>query len=199
MEILFRFRELLNANKPETRRPHHRAEHGKVLSDALGEVSRGQEVVEFACGNAHLLKGAYSEQVSTGVDVYSFGSRWAWSGSSPRSTSRPWCRCGSSRSPSPPATPWSSSPVEKDPSAAMYIADLWKQAGLPDGVFNVVHGDKVAVDALLTHPDQASSRSSAPPRSRSTSTRPAPRTASGCRPSAAPRTTCSSCPTPTSI
>ncbi|HRY11376.1 MAG: CoA-acylating methylmalonate-semialdehyde dehydrogenase [Actinobacteria bacterium] len=155
MEILFKFRELLNANKEELA-AIITDEHGKVLADALGEVSRGQEVVEFACGNAHLLKGSYSEQVSTGVDVYSLRQPLGVVGIiSPFNF--------------PAMVPMWFFPIaiaagntvvlkpsEKDPSAAMYVADLWKQAGLPDGVFNVVHGDKVAVDALLTHPDVAS-------------------------------------------
>jgi len=155
MEVLFRFRELLNANKTELA-AIITGEHGKVLSDALGEVSRGQEVVEFACGNAHLLKGGYSEQVSTGVDVYSLRQPLGVVGIiSPFNF--------------PAMVPMWFFPIaiaagntvvlkpsEKDPSAAMFVADLWKQAGLPDGVFNVVHGDKVAVDALLTHPDVAS-------------------------------------------
>ena len=90
-------------------------------------------------------------------------------------------------------------PSEKVPTAALWIAELWKEAGLPDGVFNVLHGDKAAVDGLLTHPDvKRDLASSAPPRSPATSTRPAPRTASGCRPSAGRRTTWSCCPTPTS-
>ena len=155
MEVLFRFRELLNANK-QSIAELITSEHGKVLSDALGEVSRGQEVVEFACGNAHLLKGGYSGQVSTGVDVYSLRQPLGVVGIiSPFNF--------------PAMVPMWFFPIaiaagntvilkpsEKDPSAAMYIADLWKQAGLPDGVFNVVHGDKEAVDTLLAHPDVAS-------------------------------------------
>ena len=155
MDVLFRFRELLNANKQELAEIIT-SEHGKVLSDALGEVSRGQEVVEFACGNAHLLKGGYSGQVSTGVDVYSLRQPLGVVGIiSPFNF--------------PAMVPMWFFPIaiaagntvilkpsEKDPSAAMYIADLWKQAGLPDGVFNVVHGDKEAVDTLLAHPDVAS-------------------------------------------
>ena len=155
MQVLFRFRELVNANK-ETLAALITEEHGKVLSDALGEVTRGLEVVEFACGNAHLLKGGYSDGVSTGVDVYSLRQPLGVVGIiSPFNF--------------PAMVPMWFFPIaiaagntvilkpsEKDPSAAMYLADLWKQAGLPDGVFNVVHGDKVAVDALLTHPDVAS-------------------------------------------
>ena len=155
MEVLFAFRELLNANKQELA-ALITDEHGKVLSDALGEVSRGQEVVEFACGNAHLLKGSYSEAVSTGVDVYSLRQPLGVTAIiSPFNF--------------PAMVPMWFFPIaiaagntvvlkpsEKDPSAAMFIARLWRQAGLPDGVFNVVHGDKEAVDALLTHPDIAS-------------------------------------------
>ena len=155
MQVLFRFRELMNQNKEEIA-ALITDEHGKVLSDALGEVTRGLEVVEFACGNAQLLKGAYSEQVSTGVDVYSLRQPLGVVGIiSPFNF--------------PAMVPMWFFPIalaagntvvlkpsEKDPSAAMYMADLWKQAGLPDGAFTVVHGDKVAVDALLTHPDVAS-------------------------------------------
>src|SRR5882757_4965324 len=100
---LFAFRELLNARKDELARILT-SEHGKVVSDALGEVSRGQEVVEFACGIPHLLKGGFTENASTKVDAYSVRQPLARSASSARSTSRPWCRCGSSRSPSPRAT-----------------------------------------------------------------------------------------------
>ena len=155
MQVLFRFRELMNQNKEQIA-ALITDEHGKVLSDALGEVTRGLEVVEFACGNAHLLKGSYSEQVSTGVDVYSLRQPLGVVGIiSPFNF--------------PAMVPMWFFPIalaagntvvlkpsEKDPSAAMYMADLWKQAGLPDGAFTVVHGDKVAVDALLTHPDVAS-------------------------------------------
>ncbi len=102
-QVLFRFRELLNERKPEAAELIT-SEHGKVLSDALGEVTRGQEVVEFACGLAHLLKGSFSENASTKSMSPPSGSPSAWSGSSRRSTSRRWCRCGSSPSPSPPAT-----------------------------------------------------------------------------------------------
>jgi malonate-semialdehyde dehydrogenase (acetylating)/methylmalonate-semialdehyde dehydrogenase len=155
MEVLFAFRELLAANKQELAQIIT-SEHGKVVADALGEVSRGQEVVEFACGNAHLLKGGYSEQVSTGVDVYSMRQPLGVVGIiSPFNF--------------PAMVPMWFFPIaiaagntvvlkpsEKDPSAAMFLADLWQRAGLPDGVFNVVHGDKTAVDTLLTHPGVAS-------------------------------------------
>ncbi len=150
--IVFAFRELLNARKEELA-AIITAEHGKVLSDALGEVSRGQEVVEFACGIPHLLKGGYSESVSTGVDVYSIRQPLGVVGIiSPFNF--------------PAMVPMWFFPIaiaagnaviikpsEKDPSAQNFIAQLWKDAGLPDGVFNVVHGDKEAVDRILTHPD----------------------------------------------
>jgi len=151
-QVLFAFRELLNARKEDVAKLIT-AEHGKVLSDALGEVSRGLEVVEFACGIPHLVKGGYSESVSTGVDVYSIRQPLGVVGIiSPFNF--------------PAMVPMWFFPIaiaagnsvvlkpsEKDPSAANLIAELWKAAGLPDGVFNVVHGDKVAVDRLLEHPD----------------------------------------------
>ncbi len=152
--VLFSFRELLNARKGELAEIIT-SEHGKVLSDALGEISRGQEVVEFACGMAHHLKGEYSEQVSSGIDVYS--------------TRQP---LGVVAVISPFNFPamvpaWFFpiaiaagnavvlKPSEKDPSAAIWIAELWREAGLPEGVFTVLNGDKEAVDGLLTHPDVA--------------------------------------------
>lgn len=155
MAVMFRFRELLNAHKEELAEIIT-SQHGKVLSDALGEVARGLEVVEFACGNAHLLKGGYSEGVSTGVDVYSIRQPLGVVGIiSPFNF--------------PAMVPMWFFPIaiaagntvvlkpsEKDPGAAMFIAELWSKAGLPAGVFNVVHGDKEAVDALLVHPDVAS-------------------------------------------
>jgi acyl-CoA reductase-like NAD-dependent aldehyde dehydrogenase len=196
-QILFKFRELLNERKDEIAELIT-AEHGKVTSDALGEVMRGLEVAEFACGIPHLLKGGYSENVSTGVDVYSIRqplgvvaiiSPFNFPAMVPLWFVPIAIACGNAVV---------IKPSEKDPSAVNAVAKLWQEAGLPEGVMNVVHGDKEAVDALLEHPTSRPSRSSAPPRSRSTSTRPAPPTASASRPSAAPRTTCSSCPTPTS-
>ena len=150
--VLFKFRELLDARKGELAELIT-AEHGKVLSDALGEVSRGQEVVEFACGIPHLLKGGFSENVSTRVDSYSLRQPLGVVGIiSPFNF--------------PAMVPMWFFPIaiatgntvilkpsEKDPSAAQWVAELWAEAGLPAGVFNVVHGDKVAVDGLLTHPD----------------------------------------------
>ena len=152
VQIVFKFRELLEAKKSELA-AIITEEHGKVLSDALGEITRGQEVVEFACGLPHLLKGQFSLNASTDVDVYSVKQPLGVVGIiSPFNF--------------PAMVPMWFFPVaiaagntvvlkpsEKDPSASMWIAKLWKEAGLPDGVFNVVHGDKVSVDALLEHPD----------------------------------------------
>ncbi|TCP45757.1 methylmalonate-semialdehyde dehydrogenase [acylating] [Tamaricihabitans halophyticus] len=153
-QILFAFRELLNERKDELARLIT-AEHGKVHSDALGEVARGQEVVEFACGISHLLKGGHSEGVSTGVDVHAKREPLGVVGIiSPFNF--------------PAMVPMWFFPIaiaagnavvlkpsEKDPSAALWMARLWQEAGLPDGVFNVLHGDKVAVDALLHSPEVA--------------------------------------------
>jgi malonate-semialdehyde dehydrogenase (acetylating) / methylmalonate-semialdehyde dehydrogenase len=152
--IMFAFRELVDRNLDELARIVS-AEHGKVVSDAKGEVIRGMEVVEFACGIAQLLKGEYSEQVSTDVDAYSFR--------------QPLGVCaGITPFNFPAMVPmWMHpmaiatgntfvlKPSERDPSASNFIAQLYADAGLPDGVFNVVHGDKVAVDAILDHPDIA--------------------------------------------
>ena len=150
--IIFNFRELLNSKKEELAQIIT-SEHGKVLSDALGEITRGQEVVEFAVGIPHLMKGFYSEQVSTGVDVYS--------------TRQPLGVVGViSPFNFPAMVPMWFYPIaiaagntvvlkpsEKDPSASIWIAKLWKEAGLPDGVFNVLNGDKESVDGLINSPD----------------------------------------------
>ena len=150
--VIFNFRELLNKKKGELAEIIT-SEHGKVLSDALGEITRGQEVVEFAVGIPHLMKGFYSEQVSTGVDVYS--------------TRQPLGVVGIiSPFNFPAMVPMWFFPIaiaagntvvlkpsEKDPSAAIWIAKLWKEAGLPDGVFNVLNGDKESVDGLINSPD----------------------------------------------
>ena len=150
-QVLFAFRELVQQNK-EKIAALITDEHGKVLSDAAGEVTRGLEVVEFACGIPHLLKGGFSEEVSTGVDVYSIRqaigpvaiiSPFNFPAMVPMWFFPVAIACGNTVV---------VKPSEKDPSAVMFLAQLWKEAGLPDGVFNVVHGDKEAVDALLTHP-----------------------------------------------
>src|SRR5690349_15450508 len=153
-ELFFRIRELVHQRREDLARLLT-AEHGKVLSDALGEVTRGLEVIEYCCGLPTLLKSEYSEQASTGIDVYSIRQplgvvagitpfnfpamvpMWMWA---------PAIACGNT---------FILKPSEKDPSASMFTAELLKEAGLPDGVFNVVHGDKVAVDAVLEHPDIA--------------------------------------------
>ena len=153
--VLFTFRELLNSRKEELA-AILTSEHGKVTSDALGEIARGLEVVEFATGIPHLAKGEYSENVSTGVDVYSIHQPLGVVGIiSPFNF--------------PAMVPLWFFPIalaagnavilkpsEKDPSAAIWMAKLMQEAGLPDGVLSVVHGDKESVDALLNHPDIAS-------------------------------------------
>jgi malonate-semialdehyde dehydrogenase (acetylating)/methylmalonate-semialdehyde dehydrogenase len=154
-ELFFRIRELFHAHSDDLARLLT-LEHGKVFSDAKGEIARGIEVIEYCCGIPELLKGSYSEQASTGIDVYSIRQplgvvggitpfnfpamvpMWMWA---------PAIACGNT---------FVLKPSEKDPSASMLTAELLKEAGLPDGVFNVVHGDKVAVDAVLDHPEIAS-------------------------------------------
>lgn len=149
--VLFKFRELLAAN---TDALAHivTAEHGKVLSDAAGEIGRGLEVVEYACGISQSLKGEYSDQVSTGIDVFSFRQPLGVvAGITPFNF--------------PVMVPLWMAPVaiaagnafilkpsERDPSAAVFMARLFKEAGLPDGVFQVLHGGKETVDGLLHHP-----------------------------------------------
>ena len=153
-EVMFRMRELVDANRKEIANIVS-LEHGKVPADAMGELARGLENIEFACGIPALMKGGYSEQAAGGVDVYSIRQplgvvagitpfnfpamvpMWMFANA---------IMCGNT---------FVLKPSEKDPSAAMFIADLFRQSGLPYGVFNVVHGDKVAVDRLLEHPDIA--------------------------------------------
>lgn len=151
-QVLFAFRELLNARKDDIA-ALITAEHGKVLSDALGEVTRGLEVAEFACGIPHLLKGGFSENVSTKVDVYSIRqslgvvaviSPFNFPAMVPLWFVPIAIACGNAVV---------IKPSEKDPSAVNAVAELWREAGLPGGVLNVVHGDKEAVDALLDNPD----------------------------------------------
>ncbi len=151
-ELFFTIRELVHERREEVARLLTQ-EHGKVLSDAIGEVTRGIEVIEFCCGLPTLLKSEYSEQASTGIDVYSIRQplgvvagitpfnfpamvpMWMWA---------PALATGNT---------FVLKPSEKDPSASLWTAELLKEAGVPDGVFNVVMGDKVAVDAVLEHPD----------------------------------------------
>jgi malonate-semialdehyde dehydrogenase (acetylating)/methylmalonate-semialdehyde dehydrogenase len=150
--VLLRFLELMNQHRDELA-AIITAEHGKVFSDAQGEVSRGIDVIEFACGVPQLLKGDYTEQVSTGMDNWT--TRQALgvvAGITPFNFP---CMVPCWMFPVAIATgnTFVLKPSERDPSAALFMADLLKQAGLPDGVFNVVQGDKVVVDALLGHPD----------------------------------------------
>ncbi len=151
-ELFFRVRELVHVHREDIAKLLT-AEHGKVLSDAMGEVARGLEVIEYCCGIPELLKGEFSEQASSGIDVYSIRQplgvvagitpfnfpamvpMWMWA---------PALACGNT---------FVLKPSEKDPSASVYTAELLKEAGVPDGVFNVVHGDKIAVDAILEHPE----------------------------------------------
>ncbi|NKQ55029.1 CoA-acylating methylmalonate-semialdehyde dehydrogenase [Amycolatopsis sp. K13G38] len=153
-ELFFRIREVFLANREEIARLVT-AEHGKTFADAFAEVGRGVEVIEYCCGIPDHLKGEYAEQVSTGVDVHSVRQplgvcagitpfnfpamvpMWMWA---------PALACGNT---------FVLKPSEKDPSAPMLMAELLREAGVPDGVFNVVHGDRVAVDTLLGHPDVA--------------------------------------------
>lgn len=150
-EILFGFRELLNQRRDEVARVLT-AEQGKVRTDAIGEVQRGIENVEFACGVPHLLKGEFSEQASRGIDVYSIRQpvgvvagitpfnfpalvpMWMFANA---------IACGNC---------FVLKPSEKDPSSSLLLAEMWREAGLPDGVFTVVQGDREAVQRLLEHP-----------------------------------------------
>jgi malonate-semialdehyde dehydrogenase (acetylating)/methylmalonate-semialdehyde dehydrogenase len=152
--VLFAFRELVKNHMTELA-ALITSEHGKVASDAAGEVARGLEVVEFACGIPHLLKGGFSENVSTGVDSYSIRqplgvvagiTPFNFPAMVPMWMFPVAIACGNA---------FVLKPSEKDPSASVLLARLWSEAGLPDGVFSVVHGDKVAVDALLNHQDIA--------------------------------------------
>ncbi len=153
-DLFFRIYDLFDRHREDLARLLT-LEHGKVLSDALGEVQRGLEVIEYVCGIPTLLKGSFTEQAATGIDVYSIRQplgvvagitpfnfpamvpMWMWA---------PAIACGNA---------FVLKPSEKDPSASVLTAELLKEAGLPDGVFNVVQGDKVAVDAILEHPEIA--------------------------------------------
>jgi malonate-semialdehyde dehydrogenase (acetylating)/methylmalonate-semialdehyde dehydrogenase len=152
--VLFAFRELLAANVDELA-AIITAEHGKVLSDAKGEIARGLENVEYACGVSEHMKGGYSEQAGTGVDVYSIRQPLGVvAGITPFNFPAmvPLWMCANAIA---TGNAFILKPSEKDPSASLFLADLWKRAGLPDGVFSVVQGDKEAVDAILAHPDIA--------------------------------------------
>ena len=150
-EILFKLRELVDANRRRIAEIVS-AEHGKTIADAMGEVARGLENIEFACGAPQLLKGGFSEQASRGVDVYQIRQplgvvagitpfnfpamvpMWMFANA---------IACGNT---------FILKPSERNPSASLFLAELWQRAGLPDGVFNVIQGDRVAVDRLLEHP-----------------------------------------------
>jgi malonate-semialdehyde dehydrogenase (acetylating) / methylmalonate-semialdehyde dehydrogenase len=150
--VMFKFKELLEANQQKMAEVIT-SEHGKVVSDAFGEVQRGLEVVEFACGIPQVLKGEYTEQVARGVDSYSMRqplgvvagiTPFNFPAMVPMWMFPVAIACGNT---------FILKPSERDPSASLMIADLLKQAGLPDGVFNVLQGDKLAVDGLIHHPD----------------------------------------------
>ena len=152
--VMFAFRELVAKRRLDMARTLT-SEHGKTLDDALGEVQRGLEVIEFACNIAHLLKGDYSEQVSSSVDTFTIRQPLGVvAGITPFNfpTMVPmWMypiaiACGNT---------FILKPSEKDPSTSTMAAELLAESGLPDGVFNVVHGDKVAVNAILIHPEIA--------------------------------------------
>jgi malonate-semialdehyde dehydrogenase (acetylating) / methylmalonate-semialdehyde dehydrogenase len=151
-DVMFQIRELLEDRKTEIAGAIT-AQHGKVLSDAMGEVQRGLENVEFACGIPNLLKGGFTEQASTGVDVYSIRqplgvvagvTPFNFPAMVPLWMMANAIACGNT---------FVLKPSEKDPGASLLLAELLRDAGVPDGVFNVVHGDKVAVDAILQHPN----------------------------------------------
>ena len=152
--VLFRFKELAEQHQDEVAAAIT-AEHGKVFSDAKGEMTRGLEVVEFACGIPQLLKGEYTEQIGSGIDSWSVRqplgvvagiTPFNFPAMVPMWMFPVALACGNA---------FILKPSERDPSASLLLAKLLKEAGLPDGVFNVLHGDKVAVDGLLTHPDVA--------------------------------------------
>jgi malonate-semialdehyde dehydrogenase (acetylating)/methylmalonate-semialdehyde dehydrogenase len=151
-DIMFRIRELVSTNRRKIAEMLT-SEHGKTLADAMGEVARGLENIEFACGIPNLLKGGFSEQASRGIDVYQIRqplgvvagiTPFNFPAMVPMWMFASAIACGNT---------FVLKPSEKDPSVTIYLADLLKQAGLPDGVFNVIHGDRVAVDRLLEHPD----------------------------------------------
>ncbi|GAA2523385.1 CoA-acylating methylmalonate-semialdehyde dehydrogenase [Winogradskya humida] len=151
-EVMFRFRELVDANRKEIATLVS-AEHGKTVADAGGELARGLENIEFAAGAPHLLKGGYSEQASTGVDVYSIRQPLGVvAGITPFNFPAMvpmWMFCNALVC----GNTFVLKPSEKDPSVALLLADLLRQAGLPDGAFNVVQGDRLAVETLIDSPD----------------------------------------------
>jgi malonate-semialdehyde dehydrogenase (acetylating)/methylmalonate-semialdehyde dehydrogenase len=151
-EVMFRFRELVDANRKEIASIVS-LEHGKTVADAGGEVARGLENIEFAAGAPHLLKGGYSEQASSGVDVYSIRQPLGVvAGITPFNFPAMvpmWMFCNALVC----GNTFILKPSEKDPTVSLFLADLLRQAGLPDGAFNVVQGDREAVETLIAHPD----------------------------------------------
>ncbi len=186
--VMMKFVELINQNMDELAELLS-AEHGKTVPDAKGDIQRGLEVVEFAIGIPHLLKGEYTDSAGTGIDVYSMRqplgvvagiTPFNFPAMIPLWKAAPAIACGNA---------FILKPSERDPSVPLRLAELFIEAGGPPGIFNVVNGDKEAVDALLPSRASRQSASSAPPTSRNTSTRPPPPTASARSASAAPRTT----------
>jgi malonate-semialdehyde dehydrogenase (acetylating) / methylmalonate-semialdehyde dehydrogenase len=154
MRIMFAFRELLVRHEDELARLVS-SEHGKVIDDARGEIVRGREVVEYACGIAEVLKGSFSDQVARDVDVHSLRQPLGVCAGITPFNFPVMVPCWMHPIAIATGNTFVLKPSERDPSAANLIARLYAEAGLPDGVFNVVHGDKVAVDAILAHPDVA--------------------------------------------
>ncbi|SHM16660.1 CoA-acylating methylmalonate-semialdehyde dehydrogenase [Rhizobacter sp. OV335] len=150
--VMFKFLELMNLHR-DTLAAMITAEHGKVFTDAQGEVSRGIDIVEFACGIPQLLKGDFTDQVSTGIDNWTLRQPLGVVAGITPFNFPCMVPCWMFPVAIAAGNSFILKPSERDPSASLFMAELLKQAGLPDGVFNVVQGDKLVVDALLTHPD----------------------------------------------
>lgn len=150
--VMFKFLELMNQHR-DTLAAMITAEHGKVFTDAQGEVSRGIDIIEFACGIPQLLKGDFTDQVSTGIDNWTLRQPLGVVAGITPFNFPCMVPCWMFPVAIAAGNSFILKPSERDPSASLFMAELLKQAGLPDGVFNVVQGDKVVVDALLTHPD----------------------------------------------
>ena len=194
--VMFEFKRLLEAHMGELAELLS-SEHGKVIADSKGDVQRGLEVIEFACGIPQAMKGEYTEGAGPGIDVYSLRQPLGVvAGITPFNFPAmiPMWMFGVAIA---VGNAFMLKPSEKDPSVPIRLAELMMEAGAPPGILNVVNGDKAAVDAILNHPARSRpSALSARRTSRSTSMPPAPRTESACRRWAAPRTTASCCPTP---
>ncbi len=150
--VMFKFLELMNRHR-DTLAAMITAEHGKVFTDAQGEVSRGIDIIEFACGIPQLLKGDYTEQVSTGIDNWTMRQPLGVVAGITPFNFPCMVPCWMFPVAIAAGNAFILKPSERDPSAAIFMAQLLTEAGLPDGIFNVVQGDKLAVDTLLTHPD----------------------------------------------